>query len=146
LKSEDAQAILKAEQPNRASRESVLKEGYPDYDTSVGWFQYEDHQIRDRALRALEQGFRAFKLKVGSPTGERDIRRASLLRQALGPDVRIMLDVNQQWSLPRAIQMCRALSAMSPYWIEEPTHPDDVLAHKALANAIAPIPLALGEH
>jgi L-fuconate dehydratase len=146
LTPEDALAILKAEQPNRAGRESVLKEGYPGYDTSVGWFQYGDQQIKENALRALEQGFRAFKLKVGSTQGERDIRRASLLRQALGPDVRIMLDVNQQWSLPRAIQMCLALSAMSPYWIEEPTHPDDVLAHKALAKAIAPIPLALGEH
>jgi len=146
LTPEDTLAILKAEQPNRAGRESVLKQGYPGYDTSVGWFQYGDQQIKENALRALEQGFRAFKLKVGSTQGERDIRRASLLRQALGPDVRIMLDVNQQWSLPRAIQMCLALSAMSPYWIEEPTHPDDVLAHKALAKAIAPIPLALGEH
>jgi L-fuconate dehydratase len=139
-------AILKAEQPNRAGRESVLKQGYPGYDTSVGWFQYGDQQIKENALRAIEEGFRAFKLKVGSTQGERDIRRASLLRQALGPDVRIMLDVNQQWSLPRAIQMCRALSAMSPYWIEEPTHPDDILAHKALAEAIAPLPVALGEH
>ena len=115
----DALAIVKAEQPNRAGRESVLKEGCPGYDTSVGWFQYGDQQIKENALRALEEGFRAFKLKVGSTQGERDIRRASLLRQALGPDVRIMLDVNQQWSLPRAIQMCRALSAMSPYWITE---------------------------
>ena len=146
LTAEDALAILAAEQPHRAGRESLLKEGYPGYDTSVGWFQYEDQQIKEKALRALEQGFRAFKLKVGSAQGERDLRRASLLRQALGPEVRIMLDVNQQWSLPRAIQMCHALSAMSPYWIEEPTHPDDVLAHQALARAIAPIPLALGEH
>jgi L-fuconate dehydratase len=146
LTAEDAWAILAAEQPHRAGRESVLKEGYPGYDTSVGWFQYEDQQIKEKALRALEQGFRAFKLKVGSAQGERDLRRASLLRQALGPEVRIMLDVNQQWSLPRAVQMCRALSAMSPYWVEEPTHPDDLLAHQALAKAIAPIPLALGEH
>ena len=146
LTPEDALAILAAEQPHRAGREVVLEEGYPGYDTSVGWFQYADQQIKEKALRALEQGFRAFKLKVGSAQGERDLRRASLLRQALGPDVRIMLDVNQQWSLPQAIQMCRALTPMSPYWIEEPTHPDDVLGHKALAKAIAPIPLALGEH
>ena len=146
LTPKDALAILNAEQSNRGARESVLKEGYPGYDTSVGWFQYGDQQVKEKALRALDQGFTAFKLKVGSSDGERDIRRAFMLREALGPEVRIMLDVNQQWTLPQAIQMCRSLSSMSPYWIEEPTHPDDVLAHKTLAEAIAPIPVALGEH
>ena len=146
LTPKDALAILNAEQSNRGARESVLKEGYPGYDTSVGWFQYDDQQVKEKALRALDQGFTAFKLKVGSSDGERDIRRAFMLREALGPEVRIMLDVNQQWTLPQAIQMCRSLSSMSPYWIEEPTHPDDVLAHKTLAEAIAPIPVALGEH
>ncbi len=69
-----------------------------------------------------------------------------MLRWAVGADIRIMLDVNQQWSLPQAIEMCALMSTMSPYWIEEPTHPDDVLAHQALAKAIAPLPIALGEH
>ncbi|HXH48428.1 MAG TPA: enolase C-terminal domain-like protein [Terriglobia bacterium] len=142
----EALSFIKGELPNRPKREAVLHEGYPGYDTSVGWFQYEDAKIRDGALRALEQGFRAFKLKVGSTDGERDVRRAFLLRDALGPDVRIMLDVNQQWTLPRALEMCKALLPMSPYWIEEPTHPDDVSAHKTIADAISPVPVALGEH
>ncbi|MGH9447617.1 MAG: enolase C-terminal domain-like protein [Terriglobia bacterium] len=146
LTPEDALALLRKEAPGRPGRESVLDGGYPGYDTSVGWFQYEDWQIKQNALSALEQGFRAFKLKVGSKDGERDVRRAFLLRETLGPDVRIMLDVNQQWSLPQASRMCRRLQPMSPYWVEEPSHPDDVAAHRTLAEAIAPIPIALGEH
>lgn len=146
LTPEDALAIIKEEYPNREKRESVLQEGYPGYDTSVGWFQYEDAKVMERALIALQQGFRAFKLKVGSAQGERDVRRAFLLRDALGSEVRIMLDVNQQWTLPRALERCRALQPMTPYWIEEPTHPDDVMAHQTLAEAISPVPIALGEH
>ena len=97
-------------------------------------------------MRAFEQGFRAFKLKVGSTDGECDLRRAFLLRDALGAKVRIMLDANQQWTLPRALEMCKALIARNPYWFEEPTHPDDVSAHKTIADAISPVPVALGEH
>lgn len=143
---EEALTLLRSEAPQRAGREIVLKEGYPGYDTSVGWLQYEDEQVREKAQRAFARGFRAFKLKVGSKESERDVRRAMLLRETLGPEVRIMLDVNQQWTLPQALEMCRTLRAMSPYWIEEPTHPDDIFAHKVLAEAIAPIAIALGEH
>ncbi len=146
LTPQEALSIINQELPGRAGRKSVVREGYPGYDTSVGWFQYEDAKVEESALRALEQGFRAFKLKVGSADGQRDVRRAFLLRDALGGDVRIMLDVNQQWTLPRALEMCRALRPMSPYWIEEPTHPDDVLAHKTIAEAITPVLVALGEH
>jgi L-fuconate dehydratase len=112
----------------------------------VGWFRYDDEQVRDLARRALDQGFRAFKLKVGSKDPERDIRRANMLRQLVGPNALVMLDVNQQWTLPKATRMCGALRSMSPYWIEEPTHPDDIQAHRVLATEIAPIPIALGEH
>ncbi|HEX5483644.1 MAG TPA: enolase C-terminal domain-like protein, partial [Terriglobia bacterium] len=146
LTSEEALALLRSEASQRTGREVGLKEGYPGYDTSVGWLQYEDQQVREKAQRAFSQGFRAFKLKVGSKESERDVRRAMLLRDALGPDVHIMLDVNQQWTLPQALEMCRTLRAMSPYWVEEPTHPDDIFAHKTLAEAIAPIAIALGEH
>jgi L-fuconate dehydratase len=142
----DALEILKSEGPHRAARESVLRDGYPGYDTSVGWFLYKDEQVKEKVSKALESGFKAFKLKVGSADGERDLRRACLLREAVGPDTRIMFDVNQQWPLPRALEMCRALAPFEPYWIEEPTHPDDVYAHQVLAQAIAPVKVALGEH
>jgi len=146
LSREDALAILQGHLPTRPARASVLQEGYPGYDTSIGWFNYPDAEIRDNARRALDAGFTAMKLKVGSADPERDIRRACLVRETVGPDVRIMLDANQAWSLPVAIRACLALGQMNPFWVEEPTHPDDVLAHQTLARAIAPIPVALGEH
>ena len=86
------------------------------------------------------------KLKVGSKDPERDIRRAYMVREAAGSDATIMLDCNQQWTLPQSINMCLRLADMNPFWIEEPTHPDDVLAHQTLARAISPMKVALGEH
>lgn len=141
-----ASKMLRDSQPTRASRESVLKSGYPGYDTSVGWFNYNDTQVRENCRRAVEEGFTAMKLKVGSSDPERDLRRAGIVREAAGSQCRVMVDANQQWNLPQAIDICRKLRAIDPFWIEEPTHPDDVLAHKTLADAIAPARLALGEH
>jgi L-fuconate dehydratase len=146
LTSDEAKTILRSQQESRASREAILHTGYPGYDTSVGWFQYDDGRVKELARRALEKGFRAFKLKVGSPDAHRDRRRAFMLRELAGAEALIMLDANQQWALPRALQACQELRGMSPYFIEEPTHPDDIEAHRVLANAIKPIPIALGEH
>jgi len=142
----DALALLTEARATRAEREHVLKSGYPGYDTSVGWFEYDDEKVRANARRALEEGFRAFKLKVGSRNGERDIRRAHMLRELVGQQCLVMLDANQQWTLPHALKMCHALRDVSPYWVEEPTHPDDISAHRQLAQAISPVRLALGEH
>ena len=86
------------------------------------------------------------KLKVGSADTNRDTRRAYMVREAAGDEAKVMLDANQSWSLPQAIRACLDLADMSPYWIEEPTQPDDVLAHQTLARAIAPMKIALGEH
>jgi L-fuconate dehydratase len=146
LSGDEALALIKAELPERASRMAVLASGYPGYDTSVGWFTYDDQTIKANARRAIELGFDAMKLKVGSRDVERDIRRAHLIRETVGAEARIMLDVNQQWSLPTALLMCRRLEPMRPYWIEEPLHPDDVIGHQTLSRAIYPIQVALGEH
>jgi len=146
LSAEDALDILSAHLPDRETRESILRSGYPGYDTSVGWFSYDDARVRENARSALAAGFRAFKLKVGSRGGDRDLRRAAMLREIAGPDCRLMFDANQQWSLREAQRMCHALAAFDPYWIEEPTHPDDVEAHRTLAASIAPVRVALGEH
>jgi L-fuconate dehydratase len=127
-------------------RKQVAGAGYPGYDTSVGWFKYSDELIRENCKKAIDAGFNALKLKVGASDAEHDIRRANIVRDVTGPDVKVMLDANQQWSLPQALIVCRKLQSVNPYWIEEPTHPDDVLAHKTLADAIAPMKIALGEH
>lgn len=94
----------------------------------------------------MENGFTAMKLKVGSVDPERDIRRAHIVREVAGDSAKVMLDANQQWTLPQAINICLKLKEINPYWVEEPTHPDDVLAHKTLADAVKPLKLALGEH
>jgi L-fuconate dehydratase len=138
--------IIREHQLTRGTREHILKAGYPGYDTSVGWFNYDDAQIRENCKRAVAAGFTAMKLKVGSRDPERDLRRARIIREVAGDQTRVMVDANQQWTLPQALDICSRLGEINPFWIEEPTHPDDVLGHKTLAEAIAPTKLALGEH
>lgn len=146
LSKDTALQLLRDQMSGKADRMGILEKGYPGYDTSVGWFNYPDEKVRENCRKALAEGFTAMKLKVGSADPRRDIVRANIVREEAGTDVKVMLDANQQWTLPQAISICNELRAIDPYWIEEPTHPDDVLAHKTLADAIAPIKLALGEH
>lgn len=141
-----AKKILTDAQAGKQSRHKILDTGYTAYDTSVGWFHYSDEDIVTNCRKAIDAGFRAMKLKVGSTDEDRDIRRAMLVRATAGDDITIMLDANQQWHLDQAIRICHRLKGMNPYWIEEPTHPDDILAHLTLAKEIAPMKLALGEH
>ena len=146
LTAAEAVTMLNGALENRHERETVLTKGYRGYDTSVGWFNYDDETIKTNTLKAIDNGFTALKLKVGSKEAARDIRRAKLIREVAGDKITIMLDANQQWNLPQALDICKELTAMNPYWIEEPTHPDDIYAHKELAEAIHPVKLALGEH
>jgi L-fuconate dehydratase len=139
-------ALLRENMSGRKQREAILQQGYPGYDTSVGWMAYSDEKVRELTTRALEKGFTAFKLKVGSADQARDLRRAAMLRNAAGHAGTIMFDANQQWTLPVARKMCAELAKLAPLWIEEPTHPDDLSAHAALAREIAPIHIATGEH
>ena len=143
---EDALDLLTVHTASKNERQSILTAGYPGYDTSIGWFNYSDEQVRSNIKGAVDAGFTAMKLKVGSAETERDIRRAYMVRKVAGDAAQVMLDVNQSWTLPKAIRTCLALADMNPYWIEEPTHPDDILAHQTLARAISPMKVALGEH
>jgi len=145
LTEKEVLTALRERRVSRSKREPVTENGYPGYDTSVGWFAYADEQLKENALRAVDAGFSAMKLKVGSPDPSRDVRRVELVREAVGAQARIMVDANQAWSLPVALETCAALCALDVHWIEEPTQPDDVMAHKILAEAIAPTPVAVGE-
>jgi L-fuconate dehydratase len=138
--------LLKIENSHRKTRQSILRDGYPAYDTSVGWMAFEDDRVRELAQRSADSGFSAFKLKVGSPEPARDLRRAAALRQIVGDSATVMFDANQRWSFPVARDRCSSLSSCAPLWIEEPTHPDDLGAHAKLAPAIAPVKIAAGEH
>jgi len=146
LTREEALNLLLYENAGKEERKRITEKGYPGYDTSVGWFDYDDGQIRSNCRKALQEGFTAMKLKVGSADPQRDIRRANIVREEAGEAATVMVDANQQWTLPQAMIMCRHLKSINPFWIEEPTHPDDVFAHMALADFIDPIKLALGEH
>jgi L-fuconate dehydratase len=146
LTKKQALDLIRANSSGKEDRMQIIQKGYPGYDTSIGWFNYPDEKVKENTINAVGEGFTAMKLKVGSKDPERDIRRAHIVREAAGDGVKVMLDANQQWTLPQALSICKALQSMNPYWIEEPTHPDDVLAHKTLADAIAPTRLALGEH
>jgi L-fuconate dehydratase len=146
LSEPDALSLLENQVASRSQRIPILQSGYPGYDTSVGWMAYDDKKVRDLTQRALDSGFKAFKLKVGSNDEYRDLRRAAVLRECIGESGDLMFDANQRWSLPVAIRMSRELAVFRPLWIEEPTHPDDVHAHAVLAREIAPIKIAAGEH
>jgi L-fuconate dehydratase len=142
----DAVALLRNEMSTRAERQNVLQTGYPGYDTSIGWIAYDDAKVKDLTMRAMEKGFTAFKLKVGSGDHSSDLRRAMMLRECVGDAGTIMFDANQQWRPPGARMMCGELVKLRPLWIEEPTHPDDLMTHVMLNREIAPDKIAAGEH
>lgn len=146
LSKEEAIHLLEENLMTREQRMGILETGYQGYDTSVGWFNYSDEQVRINCKKAIDNGFSAMKLKVGSKDPLRDIRRANIVREVAGDDAKVMLDANQQWTFPQAVSICQELKEMNPYWVEEPTHPDDVLAHQKLAKMVSPIKIAMGEH
>jgi L-fuconate dehydratase len=146
LTPEEALQILRAAEPGRASREADLRErGYPAYTTTPGWLGYDDAKLVRLCHEAVAEGFTQIKLKVGANL-EDDVRRMRLAREAVGPDIRIAIDANQRWDVADAIAWVKALAPYDVWWVEEPTSPDDILGHAAIARAIAPIRVATGEH
>src|SRR5436190_1912700 len=142
----EAIAILHRHAPTRPQRERELREsGYPAYTTSAGWLGYSDEKIRRLCRDGMADGWSHFKIKVGRDLAD-DVRRAALIREEIGPDRKLMADANQVWEVNEAIDHMRALARFDPWWIEEPTSPDDVLGHASIARAIAPIGVATGEH
>ncbi|MDQ2943641.1 MAG: L-fuconate dehydratase [Candidatus Dormibacteraeota bacterium] len=146
LTPDEALAILERLAPTRAEREAeMLRSGFPAYTTSAGWLGYSDEKLRALSREAVANGWSHVKIKVGQKI-EDDVRRARIVREEIGPDRRLMMDANQVWEVGDAIANVKQLAEFEPYWIEEPTSPDDVLGHAAIARAIAPIKVATGEH
>ncbi|WNM33383.1 L-fuconate dehydratase [Streptomyces sp. Li-HN-5-11] len=146
LTREEAVAILRRGKEGRAARElDLLARGYPAYTTSPGWLGYSDEKLTRLARQAVADGFTQIKLKVGADLDD-DIRRLRAARAAVGPDVRIAIDANQRWNVDEAVAWTTALAEFDPYWIEEPTSPDDVLGHAAVRAGVAPVKVATGEH
>lgn len=143
---EEALAILNELEPTKQKRiDHLIKKGYPAYTTSAGWLGYSDEKVRRLCQEAKQAGFKHLKMKVGADLQD-DKRRAAIIREEIGPDIKLMMDANQKWEVNQAIGHMEQLKEFNPWWIEEPTSPDDVLGHAAISKAIAPIKVATGEH
>jgi L-fuconate dehydratase len=146
LTRDEALHLLRRSRPGRAARrERLLADGYPAYTTTPGWLGYTDDKLVRLARAAVADGFGQIKLKVGADLDD-DVRRMRLAREAVGPDVRIAIDANQAWDVGQAVRWLRPLAEFAPYWIEEPTSPDDILGHAAIRRQVGPIKVATGEH
>jgi L-fuconate dehydratase len=141
-----AVALLEERADGRADREAEMRrDGFPAYSTSVGWLGFTDEEVERRARAAVAAGWTHVKMKVGGdPDG--DARRAALIREVIGAERFLMMDANQVWEVEQAIERTRALAEFDPWWMEEPTSPDDILGHARIAREVAPIRIATGEH
>jgi L-fuconate dehydratase len=146
LTPDEALDILNRNVGSRFERETEMRvNGFPAYTTSAGWLGYADEKIRSRVRAALADGFRHIKLKVGTDL-DHDERRCRIARTEMGPDPKLMIDANQTWDRDTAIAAIGRLAQFDLFWVEEPTSPDDIIAHGAIARAVAPIAIATGEH
>ena len=143
---EEALEIVQRNATTKQTRIKRLEQaGYPAYTTSPGWLRYSDDKLRRLCARAVAQGFKHIKIKVGKDI-EDDVRRCRIARETIGENIRLMVDANQVWEVNQAIEWMRRLEPFSPWFIEEPTSPDDVLGHKRIRDAINGIQVATGEH
>jgi L-fuconate dehydratase len=146
LTPDEALQLLKVARAGQSDRvATLLQSGYPAYTTSPGWLGYDDDKLSRLSAEAVADGFRMIKLKVGGSL-EDDRRRLEVARRAVGPDVDIAIDANQRWDVDDAIEWVGRLAEFEPYWIEEPTSPDDVLGHARIRAGVAPVRVATGEH
>jgi L-fuconate dehydratase len=145
LTPDEAAQILERGRDGLGGRLATLElHGFPAYTTSVGWLGYPDEKVRELTRAAVGDGWGAMKMKVGGPI-EDDVRRAAIIRSEIGSEALLMMDANQIWDVDEAIGNVARLAEFDPYWIEEPTHADDVLGHARIATAVAPIRVATGE-
>jgi L-fuconate dehydratase len=146
LSPEEAVELLRLNEKTKGIRErEILKSGYPAYTTSAGWLGYSDEKLRSLLREGVDRGWTHFKMKVGINLAD-DVRRARLFREEIGWQRTLMMDANQVWDVDQAIVSVNELATFQPFWIEEPTSPDDILGHARIARAIAPIGVATGEH
>jgi L-fuconate dehydratase len=142
---DEALVMLREKAPGKAERIAILeREGYPCYTTSAGWLGYDDAKLRRLVQEAIDAGFNHVKLKVGRDKAD-DIRRLRIARDVLGPDRNLMIDANQVWEVGQAIDWVRDLAFAKPWFIEEPTSPDDVEGHRKIRESVAPVKVATGE-
>ncbi|KAI5803050.1 enolase C-terminal domain-like protein [Geopyxis carbonaria] len=147
---EEAITMLKETEPTKAARiaEAEASQAVPAYTTSAGWLGYGEDKMKSLLEQTLAEGYKHFKIKVGGSVAE-DKKRLSIAREVIGFDKGniLMVDANQVWSVPEAIEYMKELAEFKPWFIEEPTSPDDILGHRAVRDALRPygIGVATGE-
>lgn len=143
---DEALILLRSKASSKQERTNYLfQHGYPAYSTSAGWLGYSDEKMKRLCKELMAEGWKYLKLKVGANLTD-DIRRCKIAREVVGPDFKLMIDANQKWDVNEAIEWMQHLAPFNPWWIEEPTSPDDVLGHATIRKAIHPIRVATGEH
>ncbi len=142
---ESIQMLSKLVDTKQERIDYLLKNGYPAYTTSAGWMGYSEEKIRRLSREAKREGWKYLKMKVGGDINK-DVRRAEIIREEVGYDIKLMMDANQNWEVNEAIKNMSLLAKFNPWWIEEPTSPDDILGHLAIKKAVSPINVATGEH
>jgi L-fuconate dehydratase len=146
LTPDEAVEILRRAESGREARAArLLEDGFPAYTTTPGWLGYDDAKLARLCEEAVAAGYDQIKLKVGANLDD-DVRRLRIAREACGPAIRIAVDANQRWDVADAVRWIRALEPYDPWWVEEPTSPDDVLGHAAIRRAVRPVRIATGEH
>lgn len=142
---ESIQLLSKWADTKQKRIDHLLRNGYPAYTTSAGWMGYSEEKIRKLSKEARRDGWKYLKMKVGGDINQ-DIKRAAIIREEVGEEMRLMMDANQVWEVNEAIQNMKQLAQFNPWWIEEPTSPDDILGHLAIKKEVSPIRVATGEH
>lgn len=146
LSEAEAHDLLLSRREGQAGRLALLeRQGYPAYTTSAGWFGYSEEKIRCLAKEALADGWTHFKLKVGGDPAD-DLRRGHIVRDEIGWTNKLMVDANQKWGVLEAIERTRQLAELQPWWMEEPTNPDDILGHARIRSEVPQVRIATGEH
>lgn len=142
----EALQMLSKQQATKQERIDYLRSnGYPAYTTSAGWLGYSEDKIRRLCRKARREGWTHFKMKVGADIRQ-DMERAAIIREEAGENIKLMMDANQKWEVGEAIENMKLLRQFDPWWIEEPTSPDDILGYLAIKRAVSPIKVATGEH
>ena len=146
LTPQEALEILRKGKEGQNDRLKLLNaNGYPAYTTSAGWFGFSDEKIRKLCREGIADGWTHFKLKVGGDATD-DLRRGRIVREEIGWQNRMMVDANQKWGVEEAIRRTLQLAELKPWWMEEPTSPDDILGHARIRREVAPTRIATGEH
>jgi L-fuconate dehydratase len=146
LTPDEALEILRAARTGSTERaDRLLEDGYPAYTTTPGWLGYSDEKLARLCREAVDAGYEQIKLKVGASLSD-DVRRLRIAREACGPSIRIAVDANQRWDVDDAVRWIEALEPYAPWWVEEPTSPDDILGHAAIRRQVRPVRIATGEH